>query len=108
MKNVFIPFDDYNTKLLVAGKKTTTVRSERSAASIGLNKNETGLFKTQDGTVFTVSCLGFLTIHEAPGGRDGMWISEGFVERGEPKFKQTSDWLSGHGRLWVYLLTKVG
>lgn len=104
--NLFVPQTKLNLNLqpdnvakILAGTKTTTVRTTKDANFIGLPvgmKAEVMIGKR----IFTLYNRGLLTIEEA-GGRAKMELSEDFGPNG-PKFPSTSKWLDGNGKLYVY------
>lgn len=88
-----------NVRKVLAGEKTTTVRSDRAATHIGLHPGECGIVEW-GGTRVEVRYRGCLSV-AAAGGRARMEHSEGFGPDG-PKYAQTRRWLAGEGELHVY------
>lgn len=95
---------DDNIDKILLGKKTTTIRSKRNNEQIGLFVGETAI-TSFGGRDFLITNKGLLTVKEA-GGKEKMIESESFDDNG-PKFKQTEDWLNGHGKLYVYEIKKI-
>ena len=102
---MYIPFSENNIKKLIVGQKTSTVRSERGYMSIGLKSGESCVHKINN-VLFSVECLGFLSIEEA-GGVEKMVESEGLASIDECMFQQTKNWFNGKGKLYVYKLKKL-
>lgn len=104
MNRVFIAMSSDNIDKILSGKKTTTVRSQRASEQIGMFVNEKAI-TSFGGRDFLITNKGLLTVEEA-GGKEKMIESESFGDNG-PKFKQTEDWLNGHGKLYVYEIKKI-
>lgn len=102
MKNIFIAFTEENLSLLLDGKKTSTLRSDKEYLKIGLQKGEIGFFRG-----FIVEYKGLVHVDEV-GGKSEIWRSEAFdfTERKKPMFQSTEDFLEGKKKLHLYLFRK--
>jgi flagellar basal body rod protein FlgF len=100
MKRIFVPMHPSNIDQLLAGTKTTTIRSSKAYSSIALMEGQAGITSYRD-VKFKVTNRGFLTIEEA-GGKEAMLKSEGLQSDDDFIYKQSKDWVNGEGRLWVY------
>jgi hypothetical protein len=105
MRVIEIDFYPDNMRLLCAGLKTTTLRSEKQADKIGMLKGEEGKFYIDDNE-FIITYLGQVTVLDL-GGYDAVWKSEGFKYTGGPKFKQTEYFLNGTMVLHAYRIKKI-
>ena len=105
MKKIALPMYPDNIAKIVAGTKTTTVRSESYAKIISLEIGQEGCVTFLDKS-FKVINRGLLTIEEA-GGKEVIIKSEGVLSEEDFKFKQTRDWVNGKGRLFVYDISMI-
>lgn len=99
MRKVWVPMKQDNILKILAGTKTTTLRSAKEAGRIGLVLNESATCSF-NGRIFQITCRGCLTIAEA-GGAESIASSEDFGANG-PKFASTRHWLEGSGQMFVY------
>lgn len=100
MKKVTVQMQPDNIQKIIAGIKTSTIRSESQANVIGLNIGESGIVKFSN-TEFIIINKGLMSISEA-GGKDAVVQSEGLQNESEFKYQQTKDWVNGKGKLYVY------
>ena len=104
MKTVFVAFTDKNQEKLLAGTKTSTVRSPQEALKIGLKSGDRAIF-ILNSQKFNISCLGLVHVEEI-GGRLSAEKTENF-ENNKPMFQSTELWLQGKIKLYYYRITKV-
>lgn len=100
MKHITLLMHSDNIDKIIAGVKTTTVRSPLQYIQIGLSVSETGIWSTR-GKDFLITNKGYLTIEEA-GGIETILKSEGVNSINQFGYKQTKEWVNGNGRLYVY------
>lgn len=99
----YIPMYEENIEKIELGLKTSTLRSKESGEKIGLPIGIESKAKIGK-NFYMVKNLGLLTIEEA-GGKEFIEQKECFGKNG-PLFKQTSEWLDGFGKMYVYLIIK--
>lgn len=111
MKEVTVPMSHENIEKIKAGIKTMTIRSDRAALGIGLEKGETGLTQF-DSLWYKVMCMGPLTVWEAgkssllPAAQAEVLRREGIETAAQFMYIQTRTWWQGIGKLWVYNLVR--
>jgi len=90
---------------IVAGTKTTILRTERQGKQIGLSTGESA-YITIGGTPFIITNRGLLDINEA-GGQDAILKSEDIASVDDFVFDYSKNWFLGKGKLYVYDITSV-
>lgn len=102
-RKVSITMQQHNIDKIIAGTKTSTVRSQREADSIGIPIGESAVvtFGNRD---FVVLNNGLMSIDEA-GGLENVLRTEGVSSINDFTFQQTKDWANGKGKLYYYTIT---
>lgn len=99
-KKINLSLQKENILKILAGSKTTTVRSATNSQSIGLKKGQSGILTLRDNQ-FLVTNRGLLTIEEA-GGKDAILKSEDVESVDKLIYQQTKNWINGKGKMVVY------
>ena len=105
LETIDIEIQDDKASKIVAGTKTTILRTERQGKQIGLPVGQSA-YITIGGTPFIITNRGLLDINEA-GGQDAILNSEDIASVDNFVFDYSKNWFLGKGKLYVYDITSL-
>ena len=105
LETIDLEIQDDKVSKIVAGTKTTILRTERQGKQIGLATGESA-YVMIGGAPFIITNRGLLDINEA-GGQDAILKSEDIASVDDFVFNYSKSWFLGKGKLYVYDITSV-
>lgn len=105
LETIEIEMQDDKVSKILAGTKTTILRTERQGKQIGLPTGQSAYIMIGD-TPFVITNRGLLDINEA-GGQDAILKSEDIASVDNFVFDYSKNWFLGKGKVYVYDITPL-